>query len=115
VLKQVIEPIDGDIELAFVYGSIASGRDSSDSDIDLMLVGNDLTYGDVVELLIPAEEQLQREINPTLFTPVEYRNRLNDGQSFLTRIQENPRLMIKGDMYDIGKSGSDKSTQKRST
>ena len=105
VLKQALKPIDEKIELAFVYGSIAKGKETFGSDIDLMLIGRGLNYNEVIELIMPAEESLQREINPTLFTPEEYQTRLDDGQSFLQRVMEQPKIMIKGEIDDIGKSG----------
>lgn len=46
---------------------------------------------------------MQREINPTLFTQEEYQNRLEDGQSFLQRVMDQPKIMIKGEVDDIGK------------
>ena len=106
VLKQALIPIDEMIELAFVYGSIAKGSEVNNSDIDIILIGEGLSYGGVMELLMPVEESLQREINPTLFTPDEFRSRLEAGQSFLERIMEQPKLMIKGVIDDTGKSFS---------
>jgi predicted nucleotidyltransferase len=103
VIKQALQPIDKQIELAFVYGSIAKGIETIESDIDLMLVGKDLNYAEILELLMPAETTLQRPINPTLYTPEEFRMRLEDEQSFLMRIKEQPKLMIKGEINDFGK------------
>ena len=69
-----------------------------------MLIGGGLNYNEVIELLMPAEESLQRDINPTLFTQKEYQNRLEDGQSFLQRVMDQPKIMIKGEIDDTGKS-----------
>ncbi len=103
VIKKVLQPVDKQIELAFVYGSIAKGTETIESDIDLMLVGKDLNYTDVMELLMPAEITLQRPINPTLYTREEFQMRLEDEQSFLMRIKEQAKLMIKGEINDFGK------------
>jgi predicted nucleotidyltransferase len=103
VIKQALQPIDQRIELAFVYGSIAKGTDTKESDVDIMLVGEDLSYADVMELIMPAEVILQRPINPTLYTREEFQSRLKDEQSFLKRVKEQPTLMIKGDLNDVGK------------
>jgi hypothetical protein len=67
VLKTVLQPIIATIDFAFVYGSVAKGNEHAASDIDLMLVGNELHYGGIVEVLIPIEESLQRTINPTIY------------------------------------------------
>src|SRR5580658_10237951 len=39
VLADLLKPLSAKVKIAFVYGSIASGSEQSDSDIDLMLVG----------------------------------------------------------------------------
>ena len=59
----------GQLVWAFVYGSVAKGTAHSGSDIDLMLIGESLSYSDVVERLTPVEERLGRTINPTLYPP----------------------------------------------
>lgn len=103
VLKQSLVNIDDQIALAFVYGSVAKGSEVSDSDIDIMLVGDGLSYSEVMELLLPSEELLKREINPTLFTIKEFKTRIEDEQSFIQRVIDQPKLMIKGEIDDIRK------------
>ncbi len=70
-----------------------------------MLVGDDLLYGDVVELLLPLEASLQRPVNPTLYKQDDFAAKLADGNSFLVRVMEQPKLMIKGVIDDFGKPG----------
>lgn len=111
VIREALKPIDKQIELAFVYGSIAKGTDAKTSDIDLLMVGEDLFYGDVMELMMPLEESLLRPINPTIYSPEDFKAKLVDGSSFLVRLMEQPKLMIKGVIDDFRKSGSDKATQ----
>lgn len=95
VLRQALAPILPLLEQAFVYGSVAKGEDHADSDIDVMLVGDDLIYSEIMERLEPAETQLQRSVNPTLYSPQEFQKRLADKQSFLTRIMAQPRVDLK--------------------
>ena len=84
----------GQCELAFIYGSVAKGEEHSRSDIDVMLVGHDLSYGDIMARLESAEQQLSRIINPTLLTPDEFHQRKNQKQSFITRVMEQPKLWL---------------------
>lgn len=105
-LRQALKPVDNQLQIAFVYGSIAKGTDVSDSDIDLMLVGFDLAYGDVIALLMPVELSLARSINPTIYTPEEFYSKLMEGSGFLGRVKDQPKLMIKGVIDDVGKSSS---------
>jgi len=96
VITRALEPLIDQIVLAFVYGSVAKGTDRKSSDLDLMLVGEGLAYGDVFELLNPVEESLQRPIHPTIYDPDGFKAKLADDNYFLKRVMEQPKLMIKG-------------------
>ena len=72
-----------------------------------MLVGNELHYGDIVEVLLPLEESLQRSINPTIYDEKDFVGKQKEGSSFITRVMEQPKIMIKGVKDDFGKSGKD--------
>ncbi len=105
VIRQALKPLDSQIQLAFIYGSVAKSTDAKSSDIDLMLVGESLEYADVMELLIPLEESLQRPINPTIYETVDFVEKLDQKSSFLVRVMEQQKLMIKGDVDEFRKSG----------
>jgi predicted nucleotidyltransferase len=71
VLAQALKPVGAKLQSAFVYGSIAAGNERSDSDIDLMIIGQALPR----EIALPlrrARGLLGREINPTIYTPPEF-------------------------------------------
>mgnify|MGYP000914687059 CR=1 FL=1 len=87
-----LAPLADTLEQAFIYGSVAKGDAHAGSDVDVMLIGDDLSYSEVMELLAPAEQQLQRTINPTLYSPAEFEQRIKDNQSFVTRVLDHPRL-----------------------
>ena len=80
------------LEQAFVYGSIAKGEEHPDSDVDVMLVGEDLSYSEIMQMLDPIEVQLQRSVNPTIYSPAEFAERLADGQNFLTKVVAQARI-----------------------
>lgn len=107
VVRDALEPLDERVGLAFVFGSMAKGGDEKGSDIDLMLVGVDLVYAEVIELLIPLETFLGRPINPILYTPQAFRKKLQEENSFLLRVLEQPKLMIKGVIDDFRESGKE--------
>lgn len=92
VLKTALAPILPELNQAFVYGSIAKGNEHAGSDIDLMLVGENLSYSEIMQLLETAESQLQRRVNPTIYTYKEFAERLAEGQSFLTKVMEQEKL-----------------------
>jgi predicted nucleotidyltransferase len=104
-IRLALNVLDKNIESAFIYGSIAKGTATASSDIDLMLVADGLSYGDVIEVLMPVEATLQRAINPTIYGRDEFNAKLSADNSFITRVMEQPKIMIKGGEDDIGKAG----------
>lgn len=95
VLQQALAPLLPNLDQAFVYGSVAKGGDHADSDVDLMLVGEDLSYSEIMALLEPVEAQLQRAVNPTLYTPEEFQLRLAGKQHFLAQVMAQSRIDLK--------------------
>ncbi|WP_207918342.1 nucleotidyltransferase domain-containing protein [Luteimonas terricola] len=95
-LREALAPLANRIRAAFVYGSVAKGTDVASSDIDLMLVSDDLAYSEVMGALHPFIERLGREVNPTLYTLAELRQRIDSGNSFVTRVLQQPRIWLIG-------------------
>jgi len=96
LLKKALKPYQSKIEIAFVYGSIAKGTDIAKSDIDLMIIGEQIAYGDIFIALQNAEKTLQRPINPNLMTPDEWKQRRSNKSAFVTKIIEQPKLFVLG-------------------
>ncbi len=96
-LRLALEPHAERIDGAFVYGSVASGSDTADSDIDIMIVADDLTYEQLFKALRSAEERLMRPINPNLMTLREWQSKAADAGSFAAKISRQPRLFVIGD------------------
>ena len=100
-LRAALAPLAMQIKAAFVYGSIAKKEDTASSDIDLMLVSDTLTYGDVVLALQAATELLGREVNPNIFTSQDFAKRLKEGSSFVTRVMAQPKVWLIGGEHDL--------------
>lgn len=101
-LRAALAPLAMQIKAAFVYGSIAKKEDTASSDIDLMLVSDTLTYGDVVLALQAATELLGREVNPNIFTLQDFAKRRKEGGSFVTRVMAQPKVWLIGGENDLG-------------
>ena len=97
VIRAALEPYFDQIVLAFIYGSVAKGGDTAKSDIDVLLVGDDLVYSEILGLLVAAEETLGRPVNPTIYDVSQVRKKLKEKNAFLVRVMEQPKLWIKGD------------------
>ena len=100
-LREALLPIADAITAAFVFGSVAKGQDTASSDIDLMLISESLTYGEVMAALHPVAEQLDRTINPTLYSPAELKQRIATGNSFVTRVLAQPRIWLLGGEHEL--------------
>jgi predicted nucleotidyltransferase len=95
-LRVELLPFANQIQRAFIYGSVAKGTANTSSDIDLMLIGEGVSYSEVMERMIPLEEMLGRPINPTLYTPSDWKAKLATGNSFVTRVAEQEKIDIIG-------------------
>jgi predicted nucleotidyltransferase len=101
LITEALRPIEQKIEVAFLYGSVAKQSDTAESDVDLMLVGSDLTLSEVLEQLLPVEEMLCRKVNPTCYTVGEFNKRLSDTDSFVNKVLSQPIIQLFGNMDDI--------------
>lgn len=95
-LRAALAPLVGQLAWAFVYGSMAKGTGHAGSDIDLMLIGEQLSYSDLMERLLPVEEQLGRTINPTLYTLADWQAKKAAGNSFVLRVAQQDKLDLIG-------------------
>ena len=103
VLRGALQLLWPQIDLAFIYGSVASGTEHAGSDIDLLVVGAVPSNAELLEALQPAQEQLQRPVNLTLYTAQEFADRVRDGRSFILRVLERPKIFVKGTEHDIAR------------
>jgi predicted nucleotidyltransferase len=100
VLRRALKPFDRSISLAFIFGSIARSRELSDSDIDLMMVTTE-GLSSIAPALHQAEQQLSRPVNPVLYTPEEWTQKLAERHPFLQRVLDGEKLFIIGIQDDL--------------
>ena len=100
VLIAALLPLSEKLQSAFVFGSVASGKVNAKSDINLLLIG-ELNYAEVVPLLHPLQEQLDREINPKIFTVKEWTKLLKDNGAFVHDVLSKPKLFIIGNEQQL--------------
>ena len=100
-LRQSLAPYADRIKVAFVYGSVAKGSDTAESDIDLMVVGEDLSYADLFAALQKADETLQRNVNPNFLSVDEWRRKISQTDSVIAKINAQPKIFIFGSKADL--------------
>lgn len=98
VIRRALEPAD--IAVAFVFGSVAAGKESAHSDVDLMVIGN-IGLRMLSSHLSEISSQVGREINPHVMTEVEYRKRLKAKDHFATHVLSGPKLFVRGTANDF--------------
>jgi predicted nucleotidyltransferase len=101
VLSAALAPLASQIDLAFVYGSVARQQDTAHSDIDVMIVSAGLAYAEVFGALKSACATLGRQVNPTLYTPAELAKRISQDNAFVTRVLQQPKIWLIGTEKDI--------------
>lgn len=104
VLADALAPSAPALAAAFVFGSMARGRETSGSDVDVMLLGA-LSFGDAVTLLYPAQAALGREVNPVVFGVDEWRVRLKAKDPFVREVLAQPKIFLIGNDDELEKLG----------
>lgn len=105
LLREALLALVPDLQAAWVFGSVAKQTDTAQSDIDVMLVGENLLLGHVLELLMPLETQLGRKINPTCYSPADFERRRAEPDSFANRVLAQPILPLIGDAHEPTRAG----------
>lgn len=107
VLREALEPLASKMDLAFVYGSMASGTERAGSDIDLMVLGR-ASFADLARALAPVQATLRREVNPTVMSRREFAQRLAAGDGFATSVARGAKLWLKGEEHDLAEPAQDR-------
>jgi len=92
------------IEVAFIFGSLASSKERAESDVDLMVIGA-IGLRTLSSRLSGVSEQIGREINPHTLTVSGFHRRKHEGNHFLTNVLESPKLFIIGNENDLEAMG----------
>jgi len=102
VLRAALGPLGTKVTAAFVYGSLAKGEETAESDVDLMVIG-DAEFGEVVDALALAEEQLGRELNPTVYPLKEFQDKVHARHHFLSTVLRDEKLFVIGNADELGR------------
>lgn len=104
-LREALALLQGRIELALVFGSVAKQTDRSGSDVDLLVVSDTVTVGEILPLVIDAEAALGRKVNPSCYTPGEFERRRGDPDSFINRVLAQPTMVLWGEVLEPAAAG----------
>ena len=102
VLKDILIPLADRIDIAFLYGSAARREMGMGSDLDIMIVGN-VSFAEAVDACSRVQEQLVREVNPTVYPFEEFKAKITGGHHFLTSVLNEDKIFIIGDEHELEK------------
>jgi predicted nucleotidyltransferase len=100
-LRKALEPYSSKIKAAFVYGSVAKGSDTARSDVDLMVVGDDLVYSDLYAALQNTEGTLHRKVSPLFLSEKDWKRKASQNGSFVNKVGGQSKIFIFGSERDI--------------
>jgi len=100
-LRDALKKI-GDIQIAFIYGSVAKDTENMGSDIDLMVIGHP-RMDDLSEAVTKAERGLSREINFTVFEPADWKKNLKEKKGFATTVFKDKKIFLMGTEDELRK------------
>jgi predicted nucleotidyltransferase len=100
-LREALAPHAHRVRLALLYGSIAKQTDVSSSDIDVLLVSDELTQEEAFALFEETEARLGRQVHPTLYTREEFMQRLRAQNPFLQKVLAGRHVVLMGDTDDL--------------
>ncbi len=100
--KKVFSDFSEEINIAFIYGSIATGTEAISSDIDLFLVSQ-IGLKKVSKLIAPIAKKLQREINPVIYSKTEFIDKVSHKDHFVMNVLHSKKLWLIGDENELSK------------
>lgn len=106
LLRAAIAPFKP--ERALIFGSIAKKTDRSASDVDVLVVGNDLDYSGLMNACMDLQPRIGRTINVKVYRRDEFEREAAKSGSFIARLLAEPTLPLIGGQLDgiqTGKPG----------
>jgi uncharacterized protein len=100
ILRKALEPLAEHIRWAFIHGSTAKGKETTSSDVDMMVVGG-VKFEEVISAIHAAQETTGREINPTVYTVEEFSGKVKKGHHFLSTVMREPKIFLVGEEDEL--------------
>src|SRR3972149_835565 len=92
--RGALAPLGKRIPAAFVFGSVPKRSDTAASDIDVLVLSDSIDYADVFAALQSAEAKPGRTVNPTGYTPANWRKKRKEGNAFVEKVAAQPKVFL---------------------
>ena len=107
VLREALLPLAGTIRVAFIFGSLAQGKERATSDVDVLVVGS-ASFAAVVEAVSRAGERLRRDVNPVVMVQSDFEAKLAARDRFVSRVAREPKIFLLGNASEFAKLAEDR-------
>ncbi len=97
-LRRLVSEYRG-IDLAFIYGSYAKGKEKGNSDIDIVVIGS-FPRDEFTRKLRVLELKLNRDANFNSYTKAEFNTESGKKGGFLNMILKDKIILLKGNLDD---------------
>jgi predicted nucleotidyltransferase len=105
-IRSALAALASEIQIAFVYGSVARQEERANSDVDLMVLGS-AAFSEIVSALASMQRMLAREINPTVFPVAEFQSKLRAGNHFLRSVMREKKIFLLGTEDELARLASE--------
>lgn len=100
MLAAALAPLADRIRSALVFGSVARGEETSASDVDVLILG-EVSLAEAVHALHPLPAGLGREINPVVYRPNDFLDKLAAGNTWAGEVVARPKVFVVGTSDDF--------------
>jgi len=104
VLANALMPMSEKIDSACIFGSVASGQETTHSDVDILVIGA-AGFAQIARALYPCHEVLGREVNPKVFEKDTWAEMVRNGDGFAREIISKPKMYVIGGSDAFEKAG----------
>jgi len=104
VLANALMPMSEKIDSACIFGSVASGQETTHSDVDILVIGA-AGFAQIARALYPCHEVLGREVNPKVFEKDTWAEMVRNGDGFAREIISKPKMYVIGGSEAFEKAG----------
>lgn len=89
-----------DVQIAFIFGSVARGEERPNSDVDVCIIGNapNRTIG---EAMAKAEKVISRPVNAIVYNARELKEKISNANPFVSKMLATPKLFLVGDFHEL--------------
>lgn len=84
------------VDFAFIYGSLAEGKEKTSSDVDIVVIG-DVNTREIKSLFFDYQSKISREVNSIVYSRKEFLNKLKEKNHFVFAIVKQKKIFIRGD------------------